>query len=148
MWDRWSYYAALPLRVVLGCSFIVLGSQKLSEYFGGHGLTRTAELMVASGLTQGMFWAWVVGLVEVLGGIAIVVGLLTRWVALLLALESIAAIVVGGQVAKAEFRWEALASFVALALLGPQRYAVDLTSPRLLSWSHLDGTHGSASKTA
>jgi putative oxidoreductase len=136
------------LRIVLGCSFIVLGLQKLSESFGGHGLTKTAELMVASGLTPGLLWAWVIGLVEVLGGIAIVVGLLTRWVALLLALESIGALVVGGQVANVEFRWAALASFVALALLGPQRYALDLASPRLQSWSHLDGTHGPASKTA
>jgi len=29
------HYAALPLRIVLGCSFVVLGLQKLAGYFDG-----------------------------------------------------------------------------------------------------------------
>ena len=148
MLERWSHYAALPLRIVLGCSFVVLGLQKLGGYFGGPGLARTAELVAAGGLTPGTFWAWIVGLLELLGGAAIVFGLLTRWTALVLALESVVAVIAAGQTTNVEFRLAALAAFVALALLGPQRYALDLTSPRLASWSRLNDTHGPASKAA
>src|SRR2546426_10203607 len=74
MLERWSHYAALPLRIVLGCWFVVLGLQKLAGYFGGPGLGKTAELMVSGGLTPGTFWAWVVGLLELLGGAAGVPG--------------------------------------------------------------------------
>jgi len=35
MLERSSHYAALPLRIVLGCSFVVLGLQKLAGYFDG-----------------------------------------------------------------------------------------------------------------
>src|SRR4030095_12755753 len=107
MLERWSHYAALPLRIVLGCSFVVLGLQKLAGYFDGPGLARTAETMAAGGLSPGVFWAWICSL-----------------------------------------RLAALSALVALALLGPQRYALDLKSPRLASWSRLGGTRGPASKAA
>jgi len=95
MLERSSHYAALPLGIVLGCSFVVLGLQKLAGYFDGPGLARTAELMATGGLTPGTFWAWIVGLLELLGGAAIVFGLLTRWAALVLALESLVATIAG-----------------------------------------------------
>ena len=153
MLERWSHYAALPLRIVLGGWFVVLGLQKLAGYFGGPGLAKTAELMVSGGLTPGTFWAWVVGLLELLGGAAVVLGLLTRWVALVLALlvlalESLVAIVAAVQMTNVEFRLAALGAFVARALLGPLRCALDLASPRLASWSRLDDTRGPASKAA
>jgi hypothetical protein len=37
MLARWSRYAALPLRAVLGGLFLALGSQKLLWFFGGPG---------------------------------------------------------------------------------------------------------------
>jgi putative oxidoreductase len=148
MLERWSHYAALPLRIVLGCSFVVLGLQKLAGYFGGPGLAGTAELMAAGGLSPGVFWAWIVGLLELLGGAAIVLGVLTRWAALVLALESLIATIGAWQLANVEFRLAAFAAFVTLALLGPQRYALDLRSPKLASWSRLGDTRGPASKAA
>ena len=148
MLERWSHSAALPLRIVLGGWFVVLGLQKLAGHFGGPGLAKTAELMISSGLTPGTFWACVVGLLEVLGGAAVVLGLLTRWVALVLALESLVAIVAAVQMTNVEFRLAALGAFVARALLGPLRCALDLASPRLASWSRLDDTRGPASKAA
>jgi putative oxidoreductase len=141
-------WVPLPLRIVLGCSFVVLGLQKLGGYFDGAGLARTGELMATGGLTPGTFWAWIVGVLELLGGAAIVLGLLTRGVALVLALESLVATIAGWQLTNVEFRLAALAAFVALALLGPQRYALDLKSLRLASWSRLGDTRGSASKAA
>jgi len=147
MLTRWSHYAALPLRIVLGGAFVVLGLQKLAGYFGGPGLSWMADFMASFGLTPGAFWAWVVGLIELLGGGAVVLGLLTRWTALVLALESLAAIIAAGPVTNLEFRLVALAAFVALALLRPQRYALDLTVPRLASWSRIDAREP-ASKAA
>jgi len=37
--------------------------------------------MATGGLTPGTFWEWIVGSLELLGGAAIVLGLLTRWAA-------------------------------------------------------------------
>ena len=113
MLERWSHYAALPLRIVLGCSFVVLGLQKLGGYFDGPGLARTAEWMASGGLMPGAFWAWIVGLLELLGGATIVLGLLTRWAALVLALESLVATIAAWQVTNVEFRLTALAAFAA-----------------------------------
>ncbi len=81
------------------------------------------------------------------GGAAIVLGLFTRWTALLLALESLAALIVVGPATNLEFRLAALAAFVALALLGPQRYALDLTVPTLAASSRRDA-RAQASKAA
>src|SRR2546429_6954097 len=100
MLERWSHSAALSLRIVLGGWFVVLGLQKLAGYFGGPGLAKTAELMVSGGLTPGTFWAWVVGLLEVLGGAAVVLGLLTRGGALVLGLESLVAPAAPGPMSK------------------------------------------------
>lgn len=55
MMARWSCYTALPLRLVLGVIFVVLGLQKLLGYFGGPGLIGTAAFMASAGLTPGTF---------------------------------------------------------------------------------------------
>src|ERR1043166_2415046 len=104
MLERWSHYAALPLRIVLGCSFVVLGLQKLGGAFDGPGASRTCERRATGGLTPGPLWAWIVGLLELFGGAAIVLGLLTRWAALVLALESLVATIAGWQLTNVEFR--------------------------------------------
>jgi putative oxidoreductase len=137
MLARFSHYAAIPLRLVLGALFIALGSQKLFGYFGGAGLAGTAQLMESIGLTPGTAWAWLAGLVELLGGVALVLGVITRWTALVLAAESLASIIAlaGGAAINVEFRLAALAGLVALSLIGPQVYALDTRVPALASWS-------------
>jgi putative oxidoreductase len=137
MLARWSQYAALPLRFLLGALFLVLGTQKLFGYFGGPGLNATAQLLASAGFTPGLFWAWIAGVVELLGGAALLVGALTRWTALTLALESLVSIVAiaAGAPVNIEFRLAALAALVALGLIGPQSYALDTTVPALASWS-------------
>jgi putative oxidoreductase len=137
MLARWSQYAALPLRLVLGALFAALGLQKLVGYFGGLGLDGTARLLESAGLTPGLFWAWVAGLAELVGGVALILGALTRWIALVLALESLAALVAGlsGAAINVPLRLVALAALVTLGLMGPQRYALDTAVPTLASWS-------------
>jgi putative oxidoreductase len=133
MLARWSQYAALPLRLVLGALFLAVGSQKLFGIFAGPGLNGTAQFMSAIGFTPGTLWAWVAGLVELIGGAALVLGAFTRWTALALALESLVAIIATAASApmNVEFRLAALAGLLALGLIGPQRYALDTTLPGL-----------------
>jgi putative oxidoreductase len=132
---RWSQYAALPLRLVLGALFLAGGSQKLFGLFGGAGLSGTAASFATIGIAPGTFWAWVAGLVELVGGAALVLGALTRWSSLVLAAESLVAIVAAaaGAPTNVEFRLAALAGLVALGLIGPQVYALDTTMPALAS---------------
>jgi putative oxidoreductase len=133
MLARWSQYASLPLRLVLGALFLVHGSQTLFGVFGGPGLSGTAASMAALGVTPGLFWAWVAGLVELIGGAALVLGAVTRWTAMVLALESLIAIiaVAVGAATNVEFRLAALAGLLALSLIGPQFYALDTSVPML-----------------
>lgn len=84
--------SCLVLRVVLGLIMIPHGMQKLFGAFGGPGLEGTAAFFATIGLTPGSFWAWVAALVEFGGGILLVVGLLTRVAAFLVAAQMAAAI--------------------------------------------------------
>jgi putative oxidoreductase len=133
MLTRWSEYAALPLRGVLGALFVVLGYMKLAE----PGLARTAEIMGSVGLAPGIAWAWVAGLIELVGGAALILGVLTRWAALVLALESLAALaaIAAGAPINIEARVAMFAGLLALGLIGPQRYALDTRVPALSSWA-------------
>ena len=65
------------LRVVLGLLFIGHGAQKLFGWFGGHGFSNTANWLGSLGLTPPKFWALIAGLAEFLGGVGLVLGLLT-----------------------------------------------------------------------
>lgn len=81
-------WSLIPLRIVVGVVFLVHGAQKLFVFgFGG-----VAGFLGDLGIQPAPFWAVVITLLEVLGGIAILIGFLTRWAALLLAIEMVVAI--------------------------------------------------------
>ncbi len=65
----------LLLRVVLGVVFVGHGSQKLFGWFGGPGLTRTAQFFESAGYTPGKPLAVLSGLAEVGGGLMLVLGI-------------------------------------------------------------------------
>lgn len=65
------------VRVTAGLLLIPHGYAKL---FGG-GLEGTAGFMDSLGLAPGLFWAWVVALLEFVGGIMLAAGFLTRPIA-------------------------------------------------------------------
>lgn len=87
----------LVLRVTLGSVFLVHGIQKLSNmegtigYFGMLGFSA--------------FMAWVVALVETIGGVAVILGIGTRVVASLLAIIMLVVII---YVKKGDFKKEEL----------------------------------------
>lgn len=83
----------LPLRVGAGAIFAAHGAQKLFGWFGGYGLEGTAGWMVSVGLEPGLLMAAMAGSAEFFGGLALIVGLLVRPAALMLALTMLVAII-------------------------------------------------------
>lgn len=84
--------ASLALRIPAGIIFVAHGAQKLFGSFGGHGLEGTGQWMTSIGLEPGYLMALAAGSAEFLGGIALLIGLLTRPAALALAVTMLVAI--------------------------------------------------------
>jgi len=127
--SRYSEWSALFLRVAVGVIFIAHGRQKL---FGG--LAGFGHYLESLGVPLPNGSALVVALVEFLGGIALLLGLFTRWAALLLAINMLVAIVLvhlrhgltgpGGF----EFPLALLAAAISLLLTGPQKFSIERTA--------------------
>lgn len=77
----YSDWALLILRLAVGGLFIMHGWPKLKNWKG------TAQWFQSVGFKPGWFWATVVGLLEFFGGIALILGFRTRFVALFFALQ-------------------------------------------------------------
>nr|WP_245241227.1 DoxX family protein [Streptomyces spiramenti] len=135
------------LRVGVGLTMAAHGAQKLFGSFDGGGLDGTGEFFTFLGYPAGETMALVAGLAEFLGGLGLVLGLLTPLGA---------AAVVGTLInalfsAHAEDAWMGgyelplvlAVAAAALALTGPGRYALDRLLPvAVLRESRL--THGLA----
>jgi putative oxidoreductase len=85
-------WAPVILRVFLGLLFFIHGSQKMFGAFGGAGIAGTAAFFEKFGIFPGLFWTWVVTIVEFFGGIFLVFGFLTRIAAGLLVIDMLVAI--------------------------------------------------------
>jgi putative oxidoreductase len=83
----------VPVRVGAGVIFAAHGAQKLFGWFGGYGLEGTAGWMASIGLEPGLLMATMAGGAEFIGGLLLIVGLLVRPVALMLAVTMVVAIV-------------------------------------------------------
>jgi putative oxidoreductase len=86
-----SSWAITVIRVVLGVIFFAHGAQKVLGWFGGYGLKGTTGYFTSIGLPLPI--AYLVCFVEFLGGIGLVLGLLTRPAALAVAIDMVGAIV-------------------------------------------------------
>jgi len=82
----------LALRIPAGIIFMAHGAQKLFGSFGGYGLEGTGQWMASIGLEPGYLMALAAGSAEFFGGIALLIGLLTRPAALVLAITMLVAI--------------------------------------------------------
>ena len=127
-----STFAPLALRLPVAIIFMAHGAQKLFGWFGGYGLEGTGQWMASIGLEPGYLMALGAGSAEFLGGLALLIGLLTRPAAVALAFTMIVAIVTvhidnglfmsnNGY----EFGLALLAASVSLALSGGGRFSVD-----------------------
>ncbi|UVM52233.1 MULTISPECIES: DoxX family protein [unclassified Pseudomonas] len=85
-------YGLTILRIFVGIIFAAHGSQKLFGMFGGYGIAGTAQYMESIGLAPGHLMAILAGGTEFFGGLALIIGLLTRPAALGLSFLSLVAI--------------------------------------------------------
>jgi putative oxidoreductase len=121
----------LLLRCAVGAIMIYHGAQKLFGAFGGGGIAGTTQFFTSLGLPFPEPAAWLVGAVELGGGVLLVVGLLTGLAAAVIALDMIAAIALVharqgfGGAGGYEFTMLLTAVAVALAFTGPGRYSLD-----------------------
>ncbi|MDT8396986.1 MAG: DoxX family protein, partial [Pseudomonadales bacterium] len=86
--------SALALRLPLGAIFVAHGAQKLFGWFGGYGLKGTGGYMASIGLEPGVLMAALAGSAEFFGGLALLIGLLVRPAAAVLAVTMLVAIFV------------------------------------------------------
>lgn len=84
-------YGLAVLRIVVGLTFMAHGAQKLFGWFGGYGLAGVGQWMESIGLTPGYLMALLAGSGEFFGGLALVIGLLVRPAAAVLAVVSLVA---------------------------------------------------------
>ena len=81
--------ALLLVRIVLGTIFLAHGAQKIWTW----GLGATSEAFAGMGVPVPELAAPVVAILELAGGAALILGLLTPWAALLLAIDMLVAAV-------------------------------------------------------
>jgi putative oxidoreductase len=115
------------VRLVVGIVFVVHGAQKLFV-FGLGGIT---GYFTQAGIPLPAIAAPVVTFVELLGGIALILGIFTRVAAILLAIDMAGAILFvhgkGGFYLPAGFEYALtlLVANIALAIGGPGEYAIE-----------------------
>ena len=120
-------WGLMPLRLVVGTIFLVHGGQKLFIF----GLAGTADIMGKIGIPVPTLAAGIVIFTEILGGVAILSGLMTRWAATLLAIDMTVAIFAarlhGGFFTPYGYEFEItlLGACVTLALVGAGGLSVD-----------------------
>ncbi|HEX2408960.1 MAG TPA: DoxX family protein [Nitrososphaeraceae archaeon] len=114
-------YAPLPLRIIAGIGFMMHGLPKLLDIPG------TQNSFTTMGLPPDL--AIIIGLLEFIGGLAILLGILTRIAAGLLAIDMIGAILsvklskgfIGGY----ELDLLYLAIMISLMITGPGSFSIE-----------------------
>ena len=119
--QKLTLYGPLPIRILAGIAFIAHGIPKLSDpamtkgFFGNIGLP--PELAIP------------IGLLEVIGGFALLVGIVTRIVSILIIIEMIGATTVAklseGFVGGFELELLLISVAISLLLTGPGKISIE-----------------------
>ncbi len=118
----WRDEALLILRLVLGVVFVMHGYDKL---FGEFGVAGFAGFLTKLSVPLPLFFAWVVSLVEFLGGIGVLLGVLTRPLAALIAVDMLVAFYLTKKgLPKGDLDFALFGIAAALALSGSGKYAL------------------------
>ena len=122
----------LLLRLAVGLTMGAHGVQKLTTWLGGHGIAGTSHFVESLGFRPGRFFAYLLGLSELIGGLLIAVGLMTPLGALVvIGVMTAAAIAVhrgkGFFVTDGGFEYPFIlaAASAAIAFMGPGLYSGD-----------------------
>lgn len=124
-------WAPLAIRIPLGIILMAHGAQKLFGWFGGYGLEGTGQWLASVGFEPGYLMALLAGSAEFFGGLALILGLLTRPAAIVTAFTMLMAMTVhignGLFVSNNgyEFALMLLAASVSLAISGAGKLSVD-----------------------
>ena len=89
MHEKLSTWGSLPLRLILGISFIYHGYPKVSSAAGHQTF---ATLLAGIGIPAPDLTAWVVGVVEVGAGVALLIGAFVVCASVLLAIDMLVAL--------------------------------------------------------
>ncbi len=123
--------APLVLRIGVGLVFVVHGFSKLTN-----GPVQFSSMLTGLGVGAPLVFAWLVTIAELIGGLLIIVGLLTRLATLPLIATLVGAILLvkinvgiiapaGAGMPGAEVDIALLAGLVALLFMGPGRMSID-----------------------
>ncbi|MCX4821332.1 DoxX family protein [Streptomyces sp. NBC_01142] len=126
----------LLLRLAVGLTMAGHGAQKLFGWFDGPGIHGTGQFFELSGYPHGDAMALLAGLSETLGGLGLVLGLLTplAGAAIVGTMINVIAVKWGGGFfgpRGIEFELLLMVSAATLTLTGPGRYALDHFIPVL-----------------
>jgi len=115
----------LLLRIGIGIAFIAHGYPKL--FMGGAvGLTKG---LAAAGIPGGLFAAYLAGIAEFFGGIALVLGLFFRPLMVVMAINMLVALIfhlnLGDPYVKYSHALESGILFIALIIIGPGKFSID-----------------------
>ena len=77
-------WMTLPVRIALGSIFIAHGAQKVFGVWGGRGLAAFAAGEAPFGLQPAWLWMGAAAFAELIGGVLVLLGLLTRFGALMI----------------------------------------------------------------
>jgi putative oxidoreductase len=128
-------YGPAALRLCVGAVFASHGLQKLFGLWGGQGLDGTTAMIASWGLNPAYPLAILAGVAELAGGTLLILGGLTRWVALALIVETAVAvwkvnylngffITTLGAIG-AEYRLVLIGALLCLMLGGPGAVSID-----------------------
>lgn len=88
MFGRWNGAIPVIVRVILGLTFFMYGYQKVCE----RGLDSVTSFFRAQGFPLPGVFAFVASYVELLGGLALIVGFQVRWLALFFCIQMLVAL--------------------------------------------------------
>lgn len=125
--DSCRAWAPLALRVAVGVVFFAHGWQKFSAF----GAEQVGGFFESAGIPLPYFFAWVVMLLETIGGAALVLGLFVHWFSKLFAIEMVGAFfwvhMKGGLFLPDGFEYVLVLFVVSVALMisGGGKWALD-----------------------
>jgi putative oxidoreductase len=122
IYEKLAQYGPLPIRILAGIAFIAHGLPKLVNIAG-------TEQFFADMVGLPAALALPIGLLEVIGGVALIVGVLTRIGAILFTIEMIGSSIVAklsrGFVGGYELDLLLMAIAISLILTGPGRISIE-----------------------